>query len=135
MSIAQSLWDIIGRNKGIIIFFSILGLLIVFWSIYVRANDDGIIEGFVVDQNGRGLAEAEVLLQKKGYDILHEPIVTMTDNNGYFKYEDIAMLEFVISAEKDGYGSEGERVSYHRYFMRHNFKLPAPIQLIEEDAQ
>ena len=135
MSFGSTLWDIVKRNKGIIIFFLILGLAIAVWSIYVRANDDGIITGLVVDQNGRGLAGAEVLLQKKGYDILDEPIVTTTDKNGYFIYEDIAMLEFVISAEKKGYGAEGERVSYHRYFMKHNFELPAPIRLIEEQAQ
>jgi hypothetical protein len=132
MSFASTLWEIVKRNKGIIIFFLILGLAIGIWSIYVQANDDGIIEGYVVDQSGRGLAQAKVLLQKKGYDILDEPIVTITDNSGYFLYDDTAMLEFVISAEKEGYASEGDRVSYHRYFMRHNFELPAPLQLIEE---
>ena len=135
MSGGKAVWDILWRNKGIVLFFLIAGLSIVVWSIYVQANDDGIIEGRVVDQNGDGIADAEVLLQKKGYDILHEPIVTTTDNNGYFEYQDIEMLEFVISAEKQGYRSEGERVSYHRYFLKHNFELPVPIQLIEEGTQ
>ena len=135
MSGGKVVWDVLWRNKGIVLFFLIAGLSIGVWSLYVRANDDGIIEGRVVDQNGDGIANAEVLLQRKGYDILHEPIVTATDNNGYFFYEDIEMLEFVISAQKEGYRSEGERTSYHRYFMKHNFELPAPIQLIKEDTQ
>jgi hypothetical protein len=135
MSVGKSLWNIIRRNKGIIIFLSLVGASIAVWSIYVAANDDGIIEGRVVDQNGNGIAEAKVLLQKKGYDILDEPIVTTTDENGYFRYEDTPMLEFVISAEKEGYRAEGERVSYHRYFMYHNYELPSPIQLVKEQAQ
>jgi hypothetical protein len=135
MSIARSLWDIIRRNKGIIIFLSLVGVAIIVWSIYVRANDDGIIEGKVVDQNGDGVAGAEVLLQKKGYDILDEPIVTTTDENGHFRYEDTPMLEFVISAQKEGYHAEGERASFHRYFMRHNYELPSPLQLVKEQNQ
>ena len=135
MSVAQSLWNIITRNKGIIIFLSLVGLSIAVWSIYVQANDDGIIEGRVVDQNGNGIANAEVHLQKKGYDILDEPVVTSTDEKGYFRYEGVPMLEFVISAEKEGYRTEGDRVSYHRYFMRHNFELPSPLQLFKEEAQ
>lgn len=135
MSIGRTLWDIVRRNRGIIIFFAIIGLSIAIWSIYVRANDDGIIEGRVVDQNGTGIAMAKVLVQKKGYDILDEPVVTMTDESGYFRYEDTPMLEFVISAEKEGYRAEGERVSYHRYFMRHNYELPSPLQLIKEHTQ
>ena len=129
MSIGKTLWDIVKRNRGAVIFFSVIGLSIASWSLYVRANDDGIIEGRVVDQDGRGIADAEVLLQKKGYDILDEPIVTTTDEEGYFRYEDIAMLEFAISAEKEGYRTEGERASYHRYFLKHNYELPSPITL------
>jgi hypothetical protein len=135
MSVGQALWDIVRRNKGIIIFLSLVGASIAAWSIYVQANDDGIIEGRVVDRNGDAIANARVLLQKKGYDILDEPIVTTTDENGYFRYQDTPMLEFVISAEKEGYRAEGERVSYHRYFMRHNYELPSPLQLIKEEAQ
>jgi hypothetical protein len=135
MSVGKTVWDIVRRNKGIVIFLSIVGLSIAVWSIYVQANDDGIVEGRVVDQNGDGIANAEVLLQKKGYDILDEPIVTTTDENGYFRYTDTPMLEFVISAEKEGYRTEGERVSFHRYFMRHNYELPSPLQLIKEEDQ
>ena len=103
MSVGSTIWDIVRRNKGIIIFLLVVGVSIAVWSIYVQANDDGIITGRVVDQNGEGIASAEVLLQKKGYDILDEPIVTTTDENGYFRYMDTPMLEFVISAQKDGY--------------------------------
>jgi hypothetical protein len=45
------------------------------------------------------------------------------------------MLEFVISAEKEGYRTEGERASFHRYFLRHNYELPSPLQLIKEEGQ
>ena len=135
MSLGSTLLDIVKRNKGAIIFFSAIGLSIGIWSIYVRANDDGIIEGLVVDQHGRGVANAIVLLQKKGYDILDEPIVTTADEYGYFIYEDVAMLEFVISAEREGYITPEGRISYHRYFLKHNFELPEPLLLIKEVAQ
>ena len=135
MSLGSTLLDIVKRNKGAIIFFSVIGLSIGIWSIYVRANDDGIIEGLVVDQHGRGVANAIVLVQKKGYDILDEPIATTADEYGYFIYEDVVMLEFVISAEREGYITPEERISYHRYFLKHNFKLPEPLLLIKEVAQ
>jgi hypothetical protein len=132
MSFKKSLINMFNTNRKIILLALIVAVSIGIWLVYVNTHDDGIVEGRVVNQNGDPVAGAQVLLQRKGYDILDQPVVTQTDEDGYFFYKDEVMLEFVISAEKNGYSFPSERINYHRYFPDQNFKIPEPLVLVKQ---
>ena len=60
-----------------------------------------------------------------------EPVIRETDEQGRFVYEDMDVVEFVVSAKKQGYG-KSERKRYHLYFKKQNFELPEPLVLTGE---
>lgn len=106
-------------------------LAIFIWKLHVQANDDGYIRGTVVDENGRGVAGATVLLQERDLVIVEAPTSTRTDENGRFIFEEMSLVSFFIWAQKDGYLTP-EKSPYHLYFKEQNFTLPAPLILIRE---
>ena len=127
-----------GRNNlSRIIFLAAIVLAILIWNIYASMNDDGIVTGRVVTPDGQPAANATVNLRESTINLLKEPIKTQTDSEGRFRYEDIDMIEFVLTAQKEGY-KNSKRYRYHLYFMGQNFSLPEPIVLgtaDEEQAQ
>ena len=116
------------RNKWRIAFVVVLLLALGVWQIYIANNDDGYIRGRVVDESGTPVAEARVELQEETINLLKQPTVETTNAEGWFEYEDIEMIEFVIRARKEGVGVS-ERQRHHLYFMSQNFTLPEPLVL------
>ena len=118
----------LSRNIWRLAFIVALALILVSWKIYVAQNDDGIIRGRVLDPAGEPVADARVELQEKTINLLKQPLVETTDAEGHFEYEDVAIIEFVIAARKEGVG-RSERQQHHLYFKRQNYRLDEPLVL------
>ena len=115
-------------SLGRILFIAAVALVLLIWNIHVRLNDDGIIRGVVVSPEGNPVREATVQLREQTLNLVKEPLVETTGEQGNFVFRDIEMIEFVISAKKEGYGTS-ERHRYHLIFMGQNFELPKPLVL------
>ncbi len=101
------------------------------WLSFVNLNGGGLITGVVVDGNGNPVAGARVLVREKTLQLIKPPVGTDTDARGVYRFKDMKIIEFLISARKDGYKS-GEPVHYHLYFKGEHFKVPKPLVLTKE---
>lgn len=102
-------------------------VLIVGWKINVSLNDDGLITGIVVDSDGTPVPGATVHVQEKTINLLKPPVVAVTGADGTFRYEDMSIIEFVITAQAEDYGATEPR-RYHLYFKGQNFEIPEPLE-------
>ncbi|PIU82840.1 MAG: hypothetical protein COS68_07240 [Elusimicrobia bacterium CG06_land_8_20_14_3_00_38_11] len=69
-----------------------------------EASAIGIIKGLVADENKKGLAEIEVVLLKKDKNGKLEEYKKMSsDKNGYYKFLDVSVGEYVLSVKNDAY--------------------------------
>jgi hypothetical protein len=128
MSLGRRLSDFGRENLGRIIFIAAVILALVIWNIHVRLHDDGIVSGVVLTEKGEPVAGATVQIREQTLNLIKEPRTVQTDEHGRFEFTDIEMIEFVVSAKKDGIGAS-ERRHYHLYFMRQDFELPEPLIL------
>jgi hypothetical protein len=128
MSLGRRLSEFGRANLGRIIFIVAVVLALVIWTIHVRLNDDGIISGVVVTEEGEPVPGATVQLRERTLNLDKEPLDAQTDEQGRFEFTDIEMIEFLITADKEGMGASGRR-RYHLYFMGQNFELPEPLVL------
>lgn len=115
------------KNRFVITFLSI-GLIIGIWSIYVQYNNDGIVMGRVVDETGKGIPNATVIIVEELSGGIQEPLTTLTDKKGNFVFKNIDYIEFIINAKKSGYNAS-DKIRYHLYFKKQNFKVPKPLIL------
>ncbi len=128
MSLVRGLSEFGRANLDRILFVVAVVLVLLIWNIHVRLNDDGIVTGVVLTQEGNPVQGATVQLREQTLNLVKEPHTEQTDEQGRFVFTAIEMIEFVISARREGYGSS-ERHRYHLYFMRQNFELPEPLVL------
>ncbi|HUX12399.1 MAG TPA: carboxypeptidase-like regulatory domain-containing protein [Spirochaetia bacterium] len=101
------------------------------WMAFVYLNNDGVITGVVVDGSGHPVSNARVLVREKTLQLIKPPIGTDTNSKGVYRFKDMKIIEFLISARKDGYKSP-EPVHYHLYFKGQHFKVPKPLVLTKE---
>ena len=118
----------VARNLWRLAFVVVLALIILVWNIYVANNNDGYLRGVVLNQEGQPVEGARVELQEKTINLLKQPIVTTSGEDGRFEYRDIFMIEFVISARQEGVG-RAERQHHHLYFEGQNYTLDEPLVL------
>ena len=128
MSVKNALNSFLSENLSTIVFVLVVAALIGVWNIYISFHNDGLVAGRVVDRSGRGVENATVIIAEKTLEKLKNQQETTTDDQGYFRFEGIVMVEFVIWAEKPGYAEMKNR-SYHLYFKKQNFQLPEPLVL------
>jgi hypothetical protein len=128
MSVKSALKSFLSENLSTMVFVGVLGVLIGGWNIYIGFHDDGVVAGRVVDQSGNGVENATVIIAEKTLEMLKNQQETPTDDQGYFRFEGIDMVEFIVWAEKSGYAEMKNR-SYHLYFKKQNFQLPEPLVL------
>ena len=128
MSLGRRLSDFGRANLGRIVFIAAVVLALAIWIVHVRLNDDGIVSGVVLTETGDPVEGATVQLREQTLNLLKEPRTEQTDERGRFVFTDIEMIEFVISAKREGVGASA-RPRYHLYFMRQNFELPEPLIL------
>lgn len=130
MSLVRGLSEFGRANLGRILFLVAVVLALLIWNIHVRLNDDGIVTGVVLTPEGDPVQGATVQLREQTLNLVKEPRSEQTDDQGRFMFTDIEMIDFVISAKRDGVGAS-KRHRYHLYFMRQNFQLPEPLVLKE----
>ncbi|MBN2553275.1 MAG: carboxypeptidase regulatory-like domain-containing protein [Spirochaetales bacterium] len=128
MSVKNALKSFLAENLSTVVFAAVLGVLIGAWNIYISFHDDGTVAGRVVNSSGAGVESATVIVAEKTLEMLKNQQETTTDDQGYFRFEGIDMVEFIIRAEKPGY-LEMKNRSYHLYFKKQNFHLPEPLVL------
>lgn len=128
MSLGRRLSDFGRANLGRIVFVVAVVLALAIWIVHVRLNDDGIVSGVVLTPEGDPVAGATVQIREQTLNLIKEPRTVQTDEQGRFEFTDIEMIDFVISATREGVGAS-ERHRYHLYFMRQNFQLPEPLIL------
>jgi hypothetical protein len=128
MSLGRRLSDFGRENLGRIVFVVAVVLALAIWIVHVRLNDDGIVSGVVLNEEGEPVAGATVQIREQTLNLLKEPRTEQTDEQGRFVFTNIEMIEFVISAKLEGVGASA-RPRYHLYFMRQNFELPEPLVL------
>ncbi len=122
------IWDLIRSNPANSIVLLLLITSLTGWIVYVELNTDGIITGKVVDETGKPVPEARVLVREKTLNLIKPPIVTETNQDGVFVFKDMRIIEFLINAQKEGYEA-GEDIRYHLYFKGQHFSLPKPLVL------
>jgi hypothetical protein len=128
MRLGRRLSDFGRENLGRIVFIVAVVLALAIWIVHVRLNDDGIVSGVVLNEDGEPVAGATVQIREQTLNLLKEPRTEQTDEQGRFVFTNIEMIEFVISAKLEGVGASA-RPRYHLYFMRQNFELPEPLVL------
>jgi hypothetical protein len=77
---------------------------------YAEANDEGTIEGTVVDSDGDPVANATVVLEKVNLKNKLVKQTQTTDADGQFRFTDASVLEFRIYARVDGQRTEIRRM-------------------------
>ena len=131
MSLGRRLSEFGRANLGRILFIVVMILVLVIWLVHVRLNDDGIVTGVVLTEEGDPVPGATVEIRERTLNLVKEPSAVQTDESGRFQFTDVEMIDFFISAKLEGVGSS-ERKRYHLYFMRQNFELPEPLILKRE---
>lgn len=120
--------EVIRHNMANSIVIILLIVTLLGWLTYVELNTDGIITGRVVDEQGTPVPEARVLIREKTLNLIKPPVVTETNQEGIFLFENMKIIEYLINAQKEGYEA-GEDVRYHLYFKGQHFSLPKPLVL------
>jgi len=121
-------WEWIRHNIANSIVLILILTTLIGWLLFVELNTDGIITGKVVDETGRPVPQARVLIREKTLNLIKPPLITETNEKGVFVYKDMRIIEFLINAQKDGYEA-GEDIRYHLYFKGQHFALPKPLVL------
>jgi carboxypeptidase family protein len=113
-------------NRFALTLGGILGLVL-FWNIYVGANNDGLLYGQIVDANGTPIAGATVEAVGKKLALSAPVGQTTTDEDGRFSFEGLEEYSFVVSAKLDGASSRGRLVRL--WFKGQNYSVSPPIVL------
>ena len=108
--------------------FGLLAAVVIAWNLYVAANDDGILEGRVVDASGVPVAGARVVLSEQTIVSLSPIAEATTDAAGTFRFAKHDRHALVLTAEKAEVG-QSPRVAVRLYFRNQNRVLDEPIVL------
>ena len=113
----------------VVITFALLAAIIIGWNLHVFAHDDGILEGVVIDANGRPVAGARVVLNERTITSLSPIAETLTGGDGRFRFAAHDRHALVLVADKPGVGMS-ERVEVRLYFRNQNRILKEPVMLL-----
>ena len=115
------------KNRFILTFGGI-ALAALVWNIYVAFNDDGLIEGQVVDANGAPVEGATVRLTERTLLVAQPRGTAKTDADGRFVFTGHQLHHLFLEASKEGAG-RANPVEYRLYFKGENIELRGPLQL------
>ena len=110
--------------------FALIAAIVIGWNLYVRAHDDGVLVGQVVDANGTPVAGATVVLSEQTITSLSPIAETVTDEAGGFRFEGHDRHALVLTAEKAALG-QSPRVDVRLYFRNQNRVMGTPIVIGE----
>ena len=89
------------RNRFVLTFGGI-ALAALVWNIYVAFNDDGLIEGQVVDANGAPVEGATVRLTERTLLVAQPRGTAKTDADGRFVFTGHQLHHLFLEASKEG---------------------------------
>jgi hypothetical protein len=98
------------------------------WNGYVALNDSGIVEGCIVDANGRPVPDATVILLERHFVMHNERQRTRTDSAGHFRFAGNDNHSLQLEAEASGLGRSERRV-VRLWFRAQNITLAEPLRL------
>jgi len=115
-------------NNRFVYTFGGIALAALVWNIYVDFNNDGLIEGQVVDAKGAPVEGATVKLTERTLLVAQPRGTATTDTSGHFEFTGHQLHHLFLEASKDGVG-KATPVEYRLYFKGENLMLRHPLQL------
>jgi len=102
--------------------------LVLAWNGYVAIYDGGLVEGQVVDADGRPAPDATVVLLERHFVMHNERQRTRTDSAGRFRFVGNDNHSLQLEAETAGLGRSDRRV-VRLWFRAQNVTLAEPLRL------
>jgi carboxypeptidase family protein len=125
--ITRSLWYRLLVNRFTIVLASI-AVVVAVWNVYVSLHDHGVVEGRVIDGEGRPVEGATVVLWVLNFTTYVEKTHATTGADGRFVIRGNDSHNIQIGAEKPGVG-RAARVPVRLYFKAEDMVLRAPLVL------
>ena len=125
--ISRSLWYRLLVNRFTIVLASI-AVAIATWNVYVSLHDHGVVEGRVVDAEGRPVEGATVVLWALNFTTYVEKTRATTGTDGRFVIQGNDSHNIQVGAEKPGIG-HAARIPVRLYFKAEDVILTAPLVL------
>ena len=102
-----------------------VALLAAGWNIYIRFNDDGLIEGEVRDRTGAPVSGATVVFFERNFVYYQEKQRTMTDAHGAYRFDGMQVHVGQLEARTED-GRHSERRQLRLWFRAQNAEV-APL--------
>ncbi len=102
-----------------------VALLAAGWNIYIRFNDDGLIEGEVRDRTGAPVSGATVVFFERNFVYYQEKQRTMTDAHGTYRFDGMQVHVGQLEARTED-GRHSERRQLRLWFRAQNAEV-APL--------
>lgn len=97
------------------------------WMAYVARHANGLIEGRVVDAQGRPVPDATIRIFDRGFVTHQERGRTRSDGQGNFRITDNKSHSVQLEAETDALG-RSERYELRLWFAAQDARLPEPLR-------
>ena len=114
------------RSRWVIVPSSI-AIMIVAWLAYVGLHDHGVIEGRVVDAEGRPVAGASVVLLERGFVTHQERGRVTSDADGAFRFNDNRSHSIQLEAATPALGRTDRRI-VRLWFAAQDTRLSEPLR-------
>ena len=102
-----------------------LAALVVGWNVYIAFNDDGLIEGQVVDRTGAPVPGATVIFFERNFIYYQEKQRTTTDARGDYRFADMRVHVGQLEA-RTADGRHSDRRQLRLWFRAQNTEV-APL--------
>ena len=103
--------------------------IVVGWNAYGAANAGGVVEGRVVDREGRPVPGATVLLFERAFITNNEKQRTQAGPDGSFRFEGNASHALQLEAQSGA--AKSERMTVRLLFRAQNRRVEQPLVLAE----
>ena len=110
---------------------ALFAVVVAAWNSYIALNNGGVVEGRVVDRQGRPVPGASVALLERHFVLHNERQRTRTDGEGRFRFSGNDSHSLQLEAEAAGLG-RSERKVVRLWFRAQNVRLDEPIVLGEK---
>jgi lipopolysaccharide export system protein LptC len=104
-----------------------LAAVVLGWNLYVASHAGGVVEGRVVDAEGRPAAGAEVLLFERSFVVNTERQRVTADAQGRFRFEGNASHAVQLQAVRGA--ARTERVTLRLWFRAQDRVMEDPLRL------
>ena len=115
------------RSRWVMVPALILAAVLL-WNLYVAAHSHGVVEGYVLDPEGKRVAGADVVLYARSFLTNDERGRTRTGPDGRFRFTGNHDHALQLQADAPGLG-RSERVTVRLLFRGEDIDLGRPLQL------